>query len=180
MPAFDKEQMDAIVTRFLGWKLPLTFSPDAGISFTPTGYMMSRDESFAKGWWPIGTNLLTADEARAMLEHVLDVTFIPDWSMLQATQASLREHMALARGLRDALQKIADMDPAGQRADDLGMASRVARTALKALGPSPTIPEADQAEAEADADIAAGRVKNFNSASEAVEHLRTLAGGDAS
>jgi hypothetical protein len=96
----DKKQMDAMVNRFLGWKLPQTFSPDAGVSFTPTGYMMSREERFAKGWWPTGTNLLTADEARAMLEYVLDADFIPDWSLLEATQESLREHMALVKELR--------------------------------------------------------------------------------
>lgn len=34
--------------------------------------------------------------------------------------------------LKDALRQIADMDPGGQRADDLGRAARVARTALAA------------------------------------------------
>jgi hypothetical protein len=129
MPAFDKKQIDAIVSRFLAWKLPKTFSPDCWISFS-----LPKENYDKPGFWPVGTNLLTADEARAMLEHVLDVTFIPDWSLLEATQASLREHMALARGLRDALQAIAGMDPSGQRADDLGRAARAARDALDAIG----------------------------------------------
>lgn len=132
MSAFDKKQMDAIVSRFLAWKLPKTFSPDCWISFN-----LPKENYDRPGFWPVGTNLLTADEARTMLEHVLDVTFIPDWSLLEATQASLREHMALARGLRDALQAIAGMDPAGQRADDLGRAARAARDALDALGVAP-------------------------------------------
>jgi hypothetical protein len=88
--------MDAMVNRFLGWKLPKTFGPDAGVTFKPSNGM-SHEEAYEKGWWPIGTNLLTADEARAMLEHVLDVTFIPDWSLLEATQVSLREHMLAIR-----------------------------------------------------------------------------------
>lgn len=63
--------IQALVDRFLGWKLPATFSPDAGVKFTPSNGM-SREEAYARpGWWPIGTNLLTADEARQMLEHLL-------------------------------------------------------------------------------------------------------------
>lgn len=62
-----------LVDRFLAWKLPEDFHPDAGISFQPYfnvewnakhGRPPQRNE-------PIGTNLLTADQARAMLEHVL-------------------------------------------------------------------------------------------------------------
>lgn len=53
---------EEMVTRFLGWELPQTFAPDAGISFTPPQI---------PEWWPVGTNLLTAVEVRAMLEHVL-------------------------------------------------------------------------------------------------------------
>lgn len=64
---------DAMVDRFLSWKLPEDFHPDAGISFSPYfnveynakhGKPPQRHE-------PIGTNLLTATQARAMLEHVL-------------------------------------------------------------------------------------------------------------
>lgn len=60
-----------MVDRFLGWKLPKDFGPDAGISFTPSNGM-TRDEAFNKpGWWPVGTNLFTADQAKAMFEHCL-------------------------------------------------------------------------------------------------------------
>jgi hypothetical protein len=51
-----------MVDRFLGWKLPKDFYPDAGISFKQP----SNPE-----WWPIGTNLLTADQAKAMFEYCL-------------------------------------------------------------------------------------------------------------
>ena len=57
---------DEMVTRFLGWKLPQDFFPDCGISFTP--YMVGEP---LRPLWPIGTNLLHAGQARAMLEHVL-------------------------------------------------------------------------------------------------------------
>ena len=56
---------DEMVSRFLCWKLPQDFGPDCGISFArfhPNG--TTRFE-------PVGTNLLTAEQARQMLEHVL-------------------------------------------------------------------------------------------------------------
>lgn len=66
----------SMVDRFLAWKLPEDFHPDAGISFSPhfnveynakLGLPPARHE-------PIGTNLLTATQATAMLEHVLSAT----------------------------------------------------------------------------------------------------------
>jgi hypothetical protein len=53
---------DEMVRRFLGWKLPATFSPDNGVTFSPP-----KNPQLC----PVGTNLLTDPEARAMLEHVL-------------------------------------------------------------------------------------------------------------
>lgn len=50
---------DAMVGRFLGWKLPKDFAPDGGISFKESA------------WWPSGTNLLHAGQAKEMLEHVV-------------------------------------------------------------------------------------------------------------
>lgn len=49
---------DEMVDRFLAWKLPKSVLPDACV--------MDREYPHR-----IGTNLLTADEARQMLEHVL-------------------------------------------------------------------------------------------------------------
>lgn len=60
---------DEMVSRFLTWRLPENFAPDAGISFKriyneASPYGPSVHE-------PTGTNLLNAQQARAMLEHVL-------------------------------------------------------------------------------------------------------------
>lgn len=53
----------AMVSRFLGWKLPEDFAPDAGISF---------DSEYGKRWgMPTGTNLLHAEQAKAMFMHCL-------------------------------------------------------------------------------------------------------------
>lgn len=60
---------DDMVSRFLSWPLPRDFYPDCGISFDGR-----RDDEWNKNkTWPIGTNLLTAIQARQMLEHVLGV-----------------------------------------------------------------------------------------------------------
>lgn len=58
------EQIKHMVDRFLWWKLPPTFKPDAGISYTPT-----------HGCWsspPTGTNLFDAAEAGAMVQHMVE------------------------------------------------------------------------------------------------------------
>ncbi len=57
----------AMVNRFLGWPLPKTFGPDCGITFDGR-----KDDEFNKNkTWPIGTNLFTADEAKAMFEYCI-------------------------------------------------------------------------------------------------------------
>jgi hypothetical protein len=67
--ASQSQVTDEMVTRFLSWKLPQDFHPDAGISFTP--YDPPEYPQMREQCWPIGTNLLTATQARAMLEHVV-------------------------------------------------------------------------------------------------------------
>lgn len=60
-----KTMIDKMVDKFLGWKLPQDFGPDCGISFTPF------HPNGTTRYEPIGTNLLTADQARAMVKHML-------------------------------------------------------------------------------------------------------------
>lgn len=60
-----EKQIDEMVSRFLGWKLPHDFSPDAGILFNPSHPHNSPH-------WPVGTNLLTADQAKDMIRNMLD------------------------------------------------------------------------------------------------------------
>lgn len=62
-----------MVNRFLGWKLPKDFAPDAGISFSPefnVEYMASLGKPPMRHE-PIGTNLFNADQAKAMFEHCI-------------------------------------------------------------------------------------------------------------
>lgn len=62
-------QIKHMVDRFLCWKLPENFTPDAGISFKPTfndgtPYQMRHN--------PVGTNLFNAEQAADMVRHMLD------------------------------------------------------------------------------------------------------------
>lgn len=65
--AESKKVTDEMVSRFLGWHLPKDFSPDCGVSFDGRG----KDAMGYEKSWPVGTNLFSATQARAMLEHVL-------------------------------------------------------------------------------------------------------------
>lgn len=53
--------IEEMVNRFLGWRLPEDFYPDCGISYkklSPTSH-------------PIGTNLFSATQAKAMIEYIM-------------------------------------------------------------------------------------------------------------
>jgi hypothetical protein len=66
-------QIKAMVDRFLGWKLPADFRPDAGISFTPehsVEFMASQGKPPMRHE-PSGTNLFDARQADAMVRHML-------------------------------------------------------------------------------------------------------------
>lgn len=69
-----EDQIEQMVQRFLSWKLPENFSPDAGISFEPEynvewnakqGLPPSRHE-------PTGTNLFDYGQAKSMVLHMLE------------------------------------------------------------------------------------------------------------
>ena len=57
---------NGMVDRFLGWKLPKDFMPDAGIVFIQT-----KRYGYDTPHWPTGTNLLDAEQAKQMLQHVV-------------------------------------------------------------------------------------------------------------
>jgi hypothetical protein len=62
-------QIKHMAQRFLGWKLPKDFYPDGGISFDP---IANKGHSFERRLEPIGTNLFTADQAEAMVKHMIN------------------------------------------------------------------------------------------------------------
>lgn len=74
VPSLSQAQIKHMVDRFLGWKLPENFRPDAGISFEPeynVEYNASRGMPPARHE-PIGTNVFDATQADAMVRYMLD------------------------------------------------------------------------------------------------------------
>jgi len=63
------EQIKHMVDRFLQWKLPEDFRPDGGIEFDP---ISSKGTAYERRREPVGTNLLSATQAEAMVRHMLD------------------------------------------------------------------------------------------------------------
>lgn len=62
------EQIKYMANRFLAWKLPESLHPDNGISFKPP----YSEEPMRSRHWPIGTNMLDATQAEAMVRHMVD------------------------------------------------------------------------------------------------------------
>lgn len=86
-----------MVNRFLGWKLPKDFAPDAGISFDPT-YNKWMDNP--PRWEPVGTNLFTATQAEAMVRYMLEG--LPDLEQrVAADMASLAKDAEIERLKKD-------------------------------------------------------------------------------
>lgn len=68
------EQIRHMVDRFLAWKLPADFRPDAGVSFEPefnAEYNAGRGKP-PQRHEPSGTNLLDAGQAREMVLHMIE------------------------------------------------------------------------------------------------------------
>ena len=62
-------QIEHMVQRFLGWRLPETFGPDAGIRFERVANAGTPYEFRHE---PVGTNLFDYTEAKAMVQHMLE------------------------------------------------------------------------------------------------------------
>lgn len=68
------EQIKYMVNRFLGWRLPEHFRPDAGISFKPE-YNVEFNAARGKPperHQPTGTNLFCAEQAEAMVRYMIE------------------------------------------------------------------------------------------------------------
>ncbi len=63
------DQIKHMVERFLQWRLPENFNPDAGISFTPN---YGVGGPYAGKHQPSGTNLFDYTQAQAMVRHMIE------------------------------------------------------------------------------------------------------------
>jgi hypothetical protein len=61
-------QIKYMTDRFLGWKLPENFNPDAGIKFQP---IYNEHLNPPSRHVPVGTNLLDAVQAEAMVRYLI-------------------------------------------------------------------------------------------------------------
>lgn len=64
-----EDQIKHMINRFLRWKLPENFNPDAGISFKAT---FNEHTNHPMKYEPSGTNLFDAVQAEAMVRYMLD------------------------------------------------------------------------------------------------------------
>lgn len=70
MTVLTDKQIKHMAERFLGWRLPENFAPDAGISFTPT--FNDHLPSGPMKHNPTGTNLLDYTQAEAMVRYMAE------------------------------------------------------------------------------------------------------------
>ncbi|WP_287210710.1 hypothetical protein [Mesorhizobium sp.] len=69
-----ESQIKRMVERFLTWRLPEDFNPDGGISFKKT---FNEGTAFPMKHEPVGTNLLNAVQATAMVRHMVEGFLAP-------------------------------------------------------------------------------------------------------
>ena len=64
------DQIKHMVNRFLQWRLPADFNPDGGVSFDREP--MNKGTAYERQHEPVGTRLLSATQAEAMIRHMID------------------------------------------------------------------------------------------------------------
>lgn len=130
-----KAQINHMVGRFLSWKLPENFHPDAGISFVAafnehTAHPMRHE--------PSGTNLFDAVQAEAMVRHMVEG--LPSDHSGDANEMTVSNLRAENAELREALEiaeaAMSIVEPRSDKAKYLD-ALRDVRKTLSAVGPSP-------------------------------------------
>jgi hypothetical protein len=63
------EQIKHMANRFLGWRLPESFSPDGGITFDPVS---NKGTPYEYRHQPVGTNLFDYTQAVEMVRHMIE------------------------------------------------------------------------------------------------------------
>lgn len=96
------EQIKYMADRFLGWRLPDDFCPDAGISFEPRYNVGTPYENKNL---PIGTNLFDASQAEAMVRYMLEGLPTDEPKSKVDTSSEAVEHLADAHTGRTSLFK---------------------------------------------------------------------------
>lgn len=109
------EQIKHMVNRFLGWKLPESFSPDGGISFKKTfnDHLPNPPKNE-----PTGTNLFDVDEASAMVRYMIEgipaVAKMGDKEAIDMMQRCKQEIVSLKREIERLRPKAEAYDSVAQ------------------------------------------------------------------
>ncbi len=91
-----KDSIKAMVDKFLSWKLPNDFHPDAGISFRVD---YNENTQWPMKHEPLGTNLFHAEQAMQMFEYCC------------AEELTKREAAAKQAGRDELLKELSEMEP---------------------------------------------------------------------
>lgn len=94
-----EDQIKHMVDRFLAWKLPENFRPDGGISFTAT---FNENSDWPMRHEPTGTNLFDANQAEAMVRHIVAEMPAPSATWMDRFTSHLRakDYLAALKMLR--------------------------------------------------------------------------------
>jgi hypothetical protein len=156
--------VDHMVNRFLAWKLPADFHPDNGISFKRESDYDHPQFGRAK-YEPIGTNLLTADQAKAMFAHCVEgythpapVQAEPASEVEQLRQAQSNEVMPLIGPMLDAWDGLYNDFAQSDELRGLARAVKAINRAMLNAAPQP----AAQVVGLTDAEIAQVFFKEFD------------------
>lgn len=125
-------QIKHMVDRFLMWKLPEHFNPDDGISFDPVA---SKGTPYEFRRSPSGTNLFSAEQATAMVRHMLEGLPQP---ASHRTPEMKRAAMTDARNVCELADTLREIEKQCIQADDpehhtLSLVKHMARHALARL-----------------------------------------------
>ncbi len=157
------DQIKQMANRFLMWKLPEHFQPDAGIKFEPS----YSEEPMRSRHWPIGTNLFGADQAEEMVRHMLEGIEETRTTASHADELAKRD--ALLWEARDELARYAGIDGnLTSREVVMGILDRIAALIAK---PDPLL-EAAQAVAVAQAKAMGVELKGYAIEQEWADNMR--------
>lgn len=108
------KQIKYMVARFLGWKLPADFKPDAGISFKAD---YNENTEYPAKHQPVGTNLFDATQTEAMVRYLaqgidlVDERPTSDTKSSKSAPDSTNIRAAIDKILRHNYQAILDSNP---------------------------------------------------------------------
>lgn len=116
------EQIEHMVDRFLRWKLPENFRPDAGISFKPD---FNENTPWPNKHKPSGTNLFDCNQATEMVKFMIeDLPALPNQSeqinaLVENAKSQTETNLAIIRKLDAKDQRIATLEEALINATEL-------------------------------------------------------------